>query len=96
MVKRIGVTSLGIGISIIAIRAVRAIVQLGRRYFVPSRDVNDEKEECDHKTTTAKQKKVGESVEEVEEEVIFTSTLGMDGSDEGNEAEVEGLGKNSC
>ncbi len=58
MVKSIGVASLGLGISIVAVRAVRAIVQLGRRCMVPSKDESEAKE-CENKTTTAKQKSSG-------------------------------------
>ncbi len=104
MVNRIGVASLGLCISIIAIRTVRAIVNLGKRCMaVPCKDENEATKECEKqtatKTATVKQKKLGESAveDDAEEEVIFTSTLDVGGgSDEGTEEveeEVEGLGE---
>ncbi len=97
MINRIGVASLGLCISILAIRAVRAIVEIGRRCVVqskvPSKDESEEQDEHEQQTTAAKQKKIGESVED-EEEVIFTSMLDVGGgSNEDTKEEMKELGK---
>ncbi len=85
--------SLFICFSLFAIRAANALVEIGRRYVVqskvPSSDENEEQQsEYDQQTTTAKQKNLGEPIED--EKVIFTSMLnvGGSGSDEGTEEEL--------